>query len=314
MKRLLGSVFLSLAMLCPGLAGAADFPNRPITIVAGFNAGGTSDMILRAMAPELEKELGQPVLIVNKGGSGGALAIGDVLTKKADGYTLCLVNSPALTFDLQLRKARYDMNDFVYIGSAGGGQEGFYSLPDRPWKDFQSMIEYAKKENKELTFTSPSVFDTYVMKSIGKKEGLKFRKVPVKSGGEAATSVLGGHVDFAHGGGVQGTYVDAGKMIHLATTSTKPFVLYPDVKPLVSLGYPHTGFDNHYIIFVLKDPPKEAVDILAAAVEKVTTSKHIHDVILNNAHMDPTILKRDEILPKLQRDFAESKALIEAAK
>lgn len=314
MKRLLGSVLLSVAMLCPGMAGAADFPSRPITIVAGFNAGGTSDMILRAMAPELEKELGQPILIVNKGGSGGALAIGDVLTKKADGYTICLTNSPALTFDLQLRKARYNMYDFTYIGSAGGGQEGFYSLPDRPWKDFESMIAYAKKENKELTFTSPSVFDTYVMKAIGNKEGLKFRKVPVKSGGEAATSVLGGHVDFAHGGGVQGTYVDAGKMIHLATTSTKPFVLYPDVKPLVSLGYPHTGFDNHYILFVLKDTPKDVVEILAAAVEKVTTSPRIQDVILKNAHMDPTILKRDEILPKLEKDFEEAKALIEAAK
>ncbi len=312
MKRLFGTALIAAGLLLPGTAQAADYPTRPITIIAGFNAGGTSDMVLRAMAPELEKELGQPVLIVNKGGSGGALAIGETLTKKADGYTVCLTNSPALTLDLQTRKARYSIDDFTFLGSAGSPEEGFYSLPDKPWHDFASMVEYAKKEGKELTFSSPSIIDTLIMKAVSAKEGVKFRKVPMKSGGETVTAVLGGHVDFGHGGGIQAPYVEAGKMINLATTTTRPYLSDPECKPLVSLGYENTGYDNHYILYVLKDTPADICAKLTAAVDKVANSSVIQDVIANKAKMNPVILKAEEIQPLLKQQFEDYKALIAA--
>jgi len=314
MKRLFGTALLAASLLVPAFAQAENYPSRPVTIIAGFNAGGTSDMVLRAMAPELEKVLGQPILIVNKGGSGGALAIGDVLTKKADGYTICLTNSAALTLDLQLRKARYKIDDFTFLGSAGSPQEGFFCLADKPWKDFKSMIEYAKKEGKALTFGSPSVIDTMMMKIVAKKEGVQLRKVPVKSGGETVTNLLGGHIDFGHGGGIQHPYVAAGKMVHLATTTATPFIKYPDVAPLVKLGYEYTGYDNNYILFCLKDVPADICKKLSEAIYKVNTSAHMQEVIGNKANLGPAILKADTIKPMLKAQFEDYKNLIEASK
>ena len=280
-------------------------PPQPVTIIAGFNAGGTSDIVLRAMAPELEKELGQPVLIVNKGGNGGALAIGDLLTKKSNGYTVGLVSNAAFTLDTQLRKARYSMDDFTFLGSAGLTQQGFYSLPDKPWKDFKSLVEYAKQSGKELTFCSPDIMPKILLDVVSAKEGIKFRYVPTKSGGEAATNVLGGHTDFAYGGGIQTPYVLAGKMINLASSTRTPFVKFPDCPTLLSLGYPNTAFDTHYVFFVKKDTPAEICEKLSAAFAKVANLESIQDAILNKANLSPHILKAEEIMPFLKAQYDE---------
>lgn len=304
MKRFLLAA-LAAAFMIPCPAQAAEYPTQPVTIIAGFNAGGTSDIVLRAMAPELEKELGQPVLIVNKGGNGGALAIGDLLTKKADGYTVGLVSNAAFTLDTQLRKARYSMDDFTFLGSAGLTQQGFYSLPDKPWKDFKDLVEYAKQSGKELTFCAPDIMPKILLDVVSAKEGIKFRYVPTKSGGEAATNVLGGHTDFAYGGGIQTPYVLAGKMINLASSTRTPFVKFPDCPTLLSLGYPNTAFDTHYVFFVKKDTPAEICEKLAAAFAKVANLESIQDAILNKANLSPHILKAEEVMPFLKAQYDE---------
>ena len=314
MKRMLSTAILAASLLIPTWAQAADFPTRPVTIIAGFNAGGTSDIVLRAMAPDLEKELGQPILIVNKGGSGGALAVGDLLTKDPDGYTVGLVLSCAFTLDVQTKKARYSMDDFKFLGMAGMVQEGFFCLPDKPWKDFKGMIEYAKKENKALTFASPAIFDTLIMKVVAKKEGVKLRKVPVKSGGETATSVLGGHVDLGYGGGIQTPYVLAGKMINLASSTVTPLDKFPECPTLASLGYEDTCYDNFYAFFVKKDTPDDICDKLAAAFDKVARLPEIQDAIANKANLSPRMLKREELLPLMKQQFEDYKSLIAASK
>lgn len=304
MKRFLLAA-LAAAFMIPCPAQAAEYPTQPVTIIAGFNAGGTSDIVLRAMAPELEKVLGQPVLIVNKGGNGGALAIGDLLTKKADGYTVGLVSNAAFTLDTQLRKARYSMDDFTFLGSAGLTQQGFYSLPDKPWKDFKDLVEYAKQSGKELTFCAPDIMPKILLDVVSAKEGIKFRYVPTKSGGEAATNVLGGHTDFAYGGGIQTPYVLAGKMINLASSTRTPFVKFPDCPTLLSLGYPNTAFDTHYVFFVKKDTPAEICEKLAAAFAKVANLESIQDAILNKANLSPHILKAEEVMPFLKAQYDE---------
>lgn len=314
MKRMLSVAVLAASLLVPNWAQAADFPTRPVTIIAGFNAGGTSDIILRAMAPELEKELGQPVLIVNKGGSGGAIAIGDLLTKDSDGYTVGLVLSAAFTLDVQTKKARYSMDDFKFLGMAGMVQEGFFCLTDKPWKDFKGMIEYAKKEGKPLTFASPAIIDTLIMKAIGKKEGVSFRKVPVKSGGETATNVLGGHVDIGYGGGIQIPYVQAGKMINLAATTVTPLVKFPECPTLLSLGYDGTCYDNFYGFFVKKDTPEDVCNKLSETFYKVVRLPSIQDAIANKANLSPKVLERDELLPLMKQQFEDYKALLAASK
>lgn len=309
MKRLLLAA-LAAALMIPMPARAAEYPSQPVTIIAGFNAGGTSDIVLRAMAPELEKLLGQPVLIVNKGGNGGALAIGDLLTKKADGYTVGLVSNAAFTLDTQLKKARYSMDDFIFLGSAGLTQQGYFSLPDKPWKDFKGLVEYAKQSGKELTFCSPDIMPKILIDVVCAKEGIKVRYVPTKSGGETATSVLGGHTDFGYGGGIQTPYVQAGKMINLASSTRTPFIKFPDVPTLLSLGYPNTGFDTHYVFFVKKDTPVEIREKLAAAFDKVANLESIQDVILNKANLSPHILKAEEIMPFLKAQYNEYTELL----
>ncbi|MBR3881197.1 MAG: tripartite tricarboxylate transporter substrate binding protein [Mailhella sp.] len=313
MKRI-ASAFLAACLLFPATSMAANYPTHPITVISGFAAGGTSDIALRAMAPELEKELGQPVLIVNKGGAGGALAVGDVLTKKADGYTIGFVLATAFTLDVQLKKARYAIEDFKYLGNVGVSQEGFFAAADAPFKSFSEMVEYAKKTGKELTCASPAIIDTMMLKVVEAKSGVKFRKVPVKSGGETATQLLGGHVDMGYGGGIQTPYVKAGKMINLAATNATPLVLFPDCPTLESMGYPHTGYDNLFVLYVKKDVPDEICKKLSDAIYKVSNMPAIQDIFLNKAGRSPQAYKAEEIKPILLKQRSDYKALIEAGK
>lgn len=296
----LGTLLLACALaLLPCSPALSAYPERPVNIYVGFAAGGAGDIVARAVGHALEKELGQPVVIVNKGGRGGALAIGEAMTTQPDGYTIIGTISSALTIDPLTTKLKHTINDFKMIGLTGLYQEGFFCMADKPWKNMREMVEWAKKENKPLSYTSSVVFVKLITEFIGKKEGVTFRPVPVEGGAQVVSSVLGGHADFGFGGGIQAPYVKAGKVRNLSSSISERFKYFPDVPTLGELGWPEVSFDNYFAFYALKNVPDEIVAKLIQAVEKAGNDPEVQRILSENAGLDPVIItgaKADAIL------------------
>ena len=118
MKKRLGVILILCALMLSVLpAAAADYPNKPITAYIPLSAGGTSDVFVRTIAPYMEKYLGKSLVLVNKPGSGGAVAISTLAKAKPDGYTFSWANLPTLATIPQMRKLTYNPKELVYIGS-----------------------------------------------------------------------------------------------------------------------------------------------------------------------------------------------------
>ena len=315
MKHAVRVCLLFLSFLLPGANPAsAAFPDRPVTIVVGFAAGGAGDIIARSVGLELEKELGQPVVIVNKGGSGGALAIGDALTRPADGYTIVGTISAALTLDTLTAKTRYSLADFSLLGMTGVYQEGFFCLADKPWKSMKELVAWAKRENRALSYPSSVVFDKLITRYIGEKEGIEIRAVPVQGGAAIISSVLGGHTEFGYGGGFQSSYVKAGKMRHLAGIGSQRSPYAPDVPTLAEEGWPLLVFDNYFAFYASKKVPAEILTRLSEALVRAGSQPSVQQALAGKAGVYPAVFNAAESTKILEESLVRYRNMLEEMK
>ena len=299
LKRGLFFVFAMALILGPGAQWALaddNYPSKPVDLVVGYKAGGQIDTTARVLAKSLGDVLGQPVVVVNKGGAGGRLAINMIKNAKPDGYTLCNTVATPYTFFPHIRELKYTINDFQYVAAFGKLiHMSVVSLPDKPWKDFKGLIAYAKK-NPGMTWASVSPVDQTALKYIGKMEGIKWSPVPVKGGAGMVRDLLGGHVDFGFSGGIHHSYVKAGKMRVLALFGSERVPQYPDVPTLQQLGY-KIILDNYNIVTAPLGIKKPVLDKLADAFSKATKDPKYVDVIENkfknkSAFLGPLELKQ----------------------
>ena len=143
LSRALFRGLLVVLMGAPGLAFAADYPSKPITILVAFGAGGGTDAFIRAIAEPVSKELGQTILIQNKPGAGGGVAAMAVKSADADGYTLIATGSLTYTFEPQVQKTAYSVDDFTHVAVVNQFQEGLFTHPDRPYTSMRELIDLA---------------------------------------------------------------------------------------------------------------------------------------------------------------------------
>lgn len=314
MLKRIGLVILTLA-LAAVFAGPAlgEFPDRPIKILVGFKAGGGTDTMARLLAKKAGDILGQPVVVINKTGGGGAIAAKAVLGSEPDGYNL--VFSITLTFAgwPHMTKTDYTYEDFTYIASVGKFQEAFVAGVEKPFKDWKGLIEAAKKKEGGLNAAVMTPYDKMVLRYIAKKEGVKFNLVPTKSGPEIMTQVLGGHVDFGFSGGIHYTYVKAGKMNVLAGHGAKRLVGTPDVPTLKELGY-DVVLENYCMVAGPKGMPADIVKKLGDAFTQATQDKDYQDLMNNKLHFPLATLGPDELPAQIKEMDGVFKRMAEALK
>jgi len=270
-------------------ANAGDtFPSKPISLVTAYRAGGTMDTTCRLLIKPLSKILGQPVVVVNKPGGSGRLAFVKMKNEKPDGHLITMGSSFALTLSqVTMDKPGYDLfTDFQPIATVTRGSMVLVTTPDKPYKDWQSLVKYAK-ENPGLTWAS-SQMDKLVLKYIGKKEGIQWNPVPYKGGGEMVSMLLGGHVDFAFSGGIHPKYVEAGKMTMLLSFGKGPYKMkgQPEIPSVKSLGYGDIYAENRFIVFGPKGMSPEVTKILADAFKKACDDPEVADAMENKLRFD----------------------------
>ena len=237
--NLLSLTFWGIALCAP--SQAAGYPEKNVTVVVPFPAGGASDSVARLIGPKLTESLGKPVIIDNRPGANGALGASAVARAKPDGYTL-LVGSigvfainPALYKDLQ-----YDpMKHFDLLTVAVRTPNVLVANPKFPANNVAELLEHMKKNPGKVSFASSGSgsSDHLTAALFWQKTGTSGLHVPYKGGAPAITDLIGGHADvsFQNLGAVT-THIKAGKLKLLAVTADKRVPTFPEAPTLAEAG------------------------------------------------------------------------------
>jgi tripartite-type tricarboxylate transporter receptor subunit TctC len=241
---------IMLAVLAIGLAATQalaaekpkDFPNRPVTIMVGFGAGGSSDVGVRIIAEALKKIIGQPVLVENKAGAGGQVMWTDFKNNaKPDGYTLALINVPQLqttVFDAT-RKPAFTMKDFQPVANHVQDPGAIFVRTESPYKTLEDLLKDAKARPNQIKASTTGIGsdDHLAVLDTERKTGAKFNIIHLVDTPTALRQVLGGHTDVNFdnvGGFLPSTKSGQGRM--LAVFDEKRFVDAPDVPTMREKG------------------------------------------------------------------------------
>lgn len=260
---------LLLFMVTPFVAGAADFPNKPITLVVPFGAGGATDVTIRPLAEAARKYLGQPVMVENRAGGGGAVGAGSIIGKKPDGYLLSVVTT-ALHRNSYINKLPFDtVNDLTPIIRVGGFLFAILVRDDSPYKTLKDLLDFARANPEKISYMASGVGTGghIGMEELAYKAGgIKFIHIPSKGDAEAHTALLGGHVEVSATPSGWIALVEAGKLRLLATFAEKRNKRF-NVPTVSELGYGVVQ-DARIGIVGPKGMPQEIIKILHDGFKK----------------------------------------------
>ena len=241
-KSLILLLLFCLAILSAGSLRAAEWPIKPLTLIVPWAPGGMTDISSRLLVEKFKDKLGQPVMVNNQGGAGGITGMRAVLASAPDGYTFGSgAISSAFCAPFLMEADPFDLDKVGYIGGFSYQARTIFTSPDKPYKTWVEFVEYAKKNPFKISAGSGgSQAGLDVFRSVAKKENLKLNFVMFKSGGEASTALLGGHVDVCEVGSGTPAYQAArqGKLVPLIGLSEKPDVHFPNLTGVSDLGYP----------------------------------------------------------------------------
>lgn len=239
----MGAVWTAAA--CRALhAQPADFPLRPVMLLVAAPPGGPSDALARMLAEAMAKELGQPVIIDNKPGAGGAIAADAVARAAPDGYALMLSWIGNATNQTLMPKQRFDINrDFVHITQIVSGANVLVARPGVA-ATFNELLSVAKAQPGKLTYASAGNGSSghLAMEMLKQRAGVSLTHIPYRGGAPALNDLLGGQVDlmFLNQDAVE-PHVRGGHLVALATTGSTRNPLLPEVPAVAEMGYP--GFE-----------------------------------------------------------------------
>ena len=308
----LGARLLSAVALCamPVLSHADDYPSKPITLIVPYQAGGSIDGVMRAMAQSASKKLGQPIVIDNKPGGSGTVGPASMLaTGKPDGYTISGAGITLFRMPL-LQKVSYDPEkDFTYIANLAGITFGVTAGAQTPFKSWADVVAYAKKNPGKLSYGSPGQNSTphLGMEQLAAAAGIELVHVPFKSSPESNAALLGGHTELQVDGAGWKPLVDSGKARLLAVWTASRTKRWPEVPTLKDLGYPLV-FESPLGIAGPKGMDPKIVAKLHDAFRATLDDPEVQRVMASFEFV-PSYQRGDEFLKSLQKSRDEERKL-----
>lgn len=287
-------------------AAQENYPDRPISIVNPLPPGGTTDLVARALAPFLEKRLGQPVVVENRSGAAGAVGNAYVANARPDGYTLLLTQSSLVLIpeaDKALgRQPAYALSQLEPLARFTADPVIVAVQAESSIKNAQDLIKQIKERPGQMTFSSSGVFGPMhvPMEMLLRAAGGRMRHVPTNGGGPAITALLGGHVDV-------GTMVLAGATAQTRAGKIRPVVLigaernpaFPDLPSSTELGYP-IDFAVWTGIFAPANTPAAILNRLAKDIEEASRDPAFKDA-MEHAGTQIAFMPRDTFRAYLKK-------------
>lgn len=237
------------------------YPDKPITMICPWGAGGGSDILCRILAQGGEKYLGQPIEVVNRDGAGGVIATTEFLKEKGDGYTILFEGSPVFVSQPKLNEVSYSEDDFRSIIATTEDPIVLTTHKNSPFKTLDEMLEYGKENTIKYGNTGAGGLLDVAQKALYEQMGVQYTGITL-SGGEATSSLLGGHIDVIalHPINIMANE-ESGDFIPMAVFSEERIEQYPDVPTVKELGY-DMQFEIWKMIMAPKDTPDEIIEYL----------------------------------------------------
>jgi tripartite-type tricarboxylate transporter receptor subunit TctC len=279
--KITGILLLALSIAAPAYAQSA-YPAKPITLVAAFAAGGGTDTAARIIAKELAVELGQPVVVDNRAGAGGAIGAASVARAAPDGYTLLLgTGSELVVLPAVKAKPPYNtLKEFEPVAEIGTVSLVLVAHPSVQASTVQELIALARANPGQLTYASFGIGSTnhLIGEFFSSKTGTDLLHVPYKGSAAAATDLISGQVKLAFDTvSVAMPLVQSGKLKALATLSPSRSALAPDLPTMAQSGVPGLAIEGWMGILAPRNTPTAVVDRLNKAINKVLTMPSIRD-------------------------------------
>ena len=314
MRRAFVAAFgLALLLGAPFAGAQSDFPSKPIRLLVGFPPGGSTDVLARALAQEARKPLGQEIIVVNRPGASGVIAINEVIASPADGYTIGVSPSTALTLAHHFMDIRTDLLDATTALMMVGRQRiGLVTQSASPARTLKELVELAKKNPGKISVGIPGLGTKVelITRAIGLYEKVNFNVVPFQGDAGVATNLLGGHINagsYAAGGWVN--QVRAGTMRLLVSYEDDRFDVAPNVPTLKEMGYPLTS-DNIQYLYAPKGLPPAVSKRLVSAFTEASRSHTYIDVATQNGLYDKNPLTGEALEKFLFKDRSNNTELV----
>lgn len=271
-SRLLFCIVCCLASTV--VVAEAKYPTQPITFIVPWPAGGTADGSMRALAESMSKDLNVPVIVENRPGASGILGVKQLVSAKADGYTIGQIPL-AITRYAHMGTINFDpLTDIKYLGRTAGLTFGLVVNSSSPIKTFNDYVTYARTNPGKLSYGSTGVgTSTHVyMEDMADQLGIKLNHIPFKGGNDNLNAILGNHTDSMMDSSVWSSHVQSGKLRLLAVFTDKRVESFPNVPTMSELGIKISGAAPNGIGAPKGLDPKIA-RILENAIEKAAKDK-----------------------------------------
>jgi len=261
---------------------AQGYPNKPIRLVVPFAPGGSSSIVARSMAAEMEKSLGQPFVVDNKPGGGGNLAMQEVAKSDPDGYTLIIGHVGTLAVNpYMFSKLPYDVDrDFAPVSLLAIVPAIFVVHESVPAKDLREFVALAKKSPGKLYYGSAGNGSAghLAMEYLKQAAGIDIQHVPYKGTGPNIIDLVAGRTQAASTGTpALMQHVKSGKLRAIATGTSKRLHALPDVGTVAEQGYPGFETSQWYGLNAPAKTPEAIIQRLAAEVAKATRSPAVRE-------------------------------------
>lgn len=274
------SVLFSMALAAAVPVGSAlAFTDKPVKLIVPAPPGGTIDVFARIISDQLANEIKQPVVVENRPGAGGALAVKYMLSQPADGNTMLVTVTNILTEVPHVLKAGFDpMKDVRPVSQMARSVMVFIASPQFPAKDAKEAIAYVKAHPGQLSFASYSqgTASQYAGAILNQKAGLDMQHVPFPGSSPALAQVMGNQIPLMFDGSVTTKpLVPSGKVKLLAVAYKSRLPDYPNVPTMAELGYPELDFSNWAGVYASAKTPQPLMEKINAILQKVNASQAV---------------------------------------
>lgn len=294
------------------------FPSQTVRIVVPYAAGGSTDVLARALAKELSTVWGYPVLVENVPGAGSIIGTAKVATAPPDGHTLLLTIDPTVVGNRFLFKnLPYDPDkSLTPITMLARSPNFVIAHPSVPANNLREMVELARRSPGKLAYSSAGwgTAANLVMETIGKREGVRFTQIPYKGVAPLVTAVVAGEVSFGVASpAASGAMVRAGRVKPLAITGTQRVKLFPDVPTTAESGYPYAVLWLWFGLFAPGATSPQVVDRIHRDATAILKRPEFIEAYITKFSLDLIANSPAEFAEAIRADVARIGEMVKAA-
>jgi tripartite-type tricarboxylate transporter receptor subunit TctC len=314
MTRVAGLVLLLGVALAPSTPQAQEaWPNRAITFIVPYAAGGYTDLVGRLTGRYVEKALGKTVIIENRAGAGGIVGTQAVANAAPDGYTFCVCSIGAVSIAPFAQKVGYDpMKDLAPVGVVSSIAQAVIVKKDLPVKTMAELVSYAKANPGKLNYGSSGVggLTHYSVELFQVRTGTKVVHIPFKGGAPSTAAVVAGDVDFSFANATDALpQIEAGTVRGLAVTSLERSRYLPDLPTVHEAVLPNFIAETWNGIIAPPKTPAAIINKLSEILIKMADDPEVKEA-MRRAGADTVKTTPEQYRAQIQQEMAQWEPLI----